>query len=251
MYAFTSVSSGPKSVTLPSGERLPYSIDRREVEHPRITLNPDGTLAVIVPPDTPGHTLVAREEDWIAEEYHEQQAKLLAIREQYEVLEEEFTIWGKSYSLIERTGQYDLSIDAATLRVTSPESKSTEQYLYNKLRQALSVAIKAIASDFCEQINVTYSKLSIRSQRTKWASCSNGDTLNFNLRCAFLPIGHLRYLVAHEVSHLREPDHTEAFWELVDTLVPRYQTYRDELQGFWYAVHHNRQWQRLLSQGPV
>lgn len=245
------MSSVPQSVTLSTGERLPYSIYQRDVEHPRITLNPDGTLEVIVPPETPGHTLVSREEDWITAEYRAQQAELSAIRNRYEVLEEGFTIWGKSYPLVERTGQYNLCINASTVLVTSPETTPTEQYLYNKLREALSVAIETIASDFCEQLETEYSKLSIRTQRTKWASCSNGDTLNFNLRCAFLPIDHLRYLVAHEVSHLREPDHTDEFWEFVGTLVPGYQTYRDELQGFWYAVHHDTQWQRLLSHGPA
>lgn len=240
------MSSSSESLTLSSGEKLPYTVDQRDVENSRITLNPDGTLSVVVPPGTPESTLISQEQEWIEGEYQKQQAELSVVRQEYGLLERGLTLWGKTYTVIKQVGQYDLTINNG-IHVTTPESASTEQYLYNQIRNALFVAVETIASDYCDRINADYANVTIRSQRTKWASCSSGDTLNFNLRCAFLPLTHLRYLVAHEVAHLCESNHSEAFWELVTSLMPEYQSFRNELQGFWYAVHHNDWWKRLLT----
>ena len=154
------MSSSPQSLTLPSGEQLPYTIDKRDVEHPRITLNPNGTLAVVAPPDTPSQTLVSQEKEWIAREYHSQQAKLSAVRQQYGPLENGLTLWGKRHAVIEQVGQYNLDIDGA-IYVTTPESASTTQYLHNQVRNALSVAVKTIAADYCDQLNTGYENLNI------------------------------------------------------------------------------------------
>lgn len=241
------MSTGSQLIKLASGEQVPYSIQQRDVRYPRLTLNPDGTLAVIVPPRTPGHTLVTQQQDWITAEYQAQQSKLTDILDTYGALNEGFTLWGKSHQIHVETGHFDLDTSPDSIVVTVPESHSAFGYLRTKVHQALSVAVETIAKDFCTRIGRSYSKLAIRTQRTKWASCSNGDTLNFNLRCAFLPISHLRYLVAHEVAHLIEPDHNDRFWRLVESLVGECTSLREELQGLWYAVHHNSKWQQLVD----
>lgn len=231
-----------------TGEEVPYSISERDVQYPRITLNPDGTLAVIVPPNTPSHTLVSDQLEWICSEYKTQKQKRTSISETYGPLEDGITLWGQSYQLYERSGDYDIQLGSSRLTVTTPSRKSSISYLRKSLSDALRTAIETIAIDFCQQLDCKYKTLAIRNQRTKWASCSGGDTLNFNLRCTFLPLSHLRYLIAHEVAHLVEPRHNSNLWRLVRMLDGEYESRKSELQGFWYTLHHNHQWKRLLNE---
>lgn len=242
------MSTGLQSVTLPSGKEIPYSISEKDVKNPRLTLNPDGTLFAVVPPKTPVHTLLSEQLDWIASEYEEQQKERKKITKEYGPLDQGATIWGKSYEFLERTGDYDIELSSAGLTIATPVERSPIKYLRRTLRRALRTAIDTIAQDFCEQLGCHFDTLAIRSQRTKWASCSGGDTLNFNFRCAFLPVSHLRYLVAHEVAHLIEPKHNSQFWHLVESLDTDYEAKKSELQGFWYTLHHNSLWRRLLNE---
>lgn len=241
------MSTESQSVTLSTGDKIPYSIDQRDVLYPRLTLKPDGTLVVIVPPETPGHTVVTSEQEWIASKYESQQNELRSILDKYGKITERFTLWGKSYSLHEKTGEHEVEIESNRLILTVPSEYSAMAYFKKKIKQALATAIRTIADNFCQQLNQSYERITIRSQRTKWASCSGQDTLNFNLRCAFLPITHLRYLVAHEVAHLEEPNHSKEFWKVLRLLLPDYEDVKNELQGFWYAVHHNQQWRSFLD----
>lgn len=246
-YRTPTVSTGLQSVKLSSGEHVPYSVQQREVSNPRLSLNPDGTLAVVVPPDTPGHRIVSKEREWIESQYESQQAQLSTLIEEHGNLTEGFILWGRPYELRPANGNYAVSIDGDILSVVTPEGESYLRYLRGKIIDALKTAIRTLANKFCSEIEQEYEKLTVRSQRTKWASCSSGTTLNFNLRCAFLPISHLRYLVAHEVAHLAEKSHNDNFWRLVESIAPRYKSKRADLQGFWYAVHHNALWQNLIE----
>jgi len=73
-------------------------------------------------------------------------------------------------------------------------------------------------------------RISIRAQRSRWGSCSSKKTLSFNVRLALLPIELVEYVVVHEVCHLREMNHSPAFWKLVETAIPDYRKRRAALQ---------------------
>jgi predicted metal-dependent hydrolase len=71
-------------------------------------------------------------------------------------------------------------------------------------------------------IGKPYSDLTIRAQRTRWASCSADGRMSFNWRLLLAPESVLDYVVWHEVCHLRVLDHSPAFWALVERYWPRY-----------------------------
>jgi len=65
-----------------------------------------------------------------------------------------------------------------------------------------------------------YARLTIRGQRTRWASCSSGGAMSFNWRLLLAPPEILDYVVEHEACHLEVMDHGPAFWRLLEARVP-------------------------------
>lgn len=79
--------------------------------------------------------------------------------------------------------------------------------------------------------HLTWASVAIKSQKTRWGSCSRRGNLNFNWRLLLAPPAILDYVVIHELCHLKEHNHAPAFWALVERACP---TYRE-----------NRRWLRL------
>lgn len=70
-----------------------------------------------------------------------------------------------------------------------------------------------------------YSGLTIRGQRTRWASCSAGGAMSFNWRLLLAPAPVLDYVVWHEVCHLEVMDHSPGFWALLAGRCPDYRAH--------------------------
>jgi len=90
--------------------------------------------------------------------------------------------------------------------------------------------VKTKLEYFNQHYGFTYHRISIRNQRSRWGSCSKEGNLNFNYRIIFLPPALADYLIIHELCHLKEFNHSRAFWALVAQTIPHYQTVRRELK---------------------
>jgi len=84
--------------------------------------------------------------------------------------------------------------------------------------------------DATARAGTSYGRLTIRDQRTRWASCSSSGTMSFNWRLLLAPADVLDYVVEHEVAHLEVPDHSPRFWRLVARRLPSYRESRDWLR---------------------
>ncbi len=73
---------------------------------------------------------------------------------------------------------------------------------------------------WCRIMGLTYARLAIRGQRTRWGSCSTRGNINLNWRLLFAPLPVVDYVVVHELCHLRHPDHSADFWALVSRYLP-------------------------------
>ena len=77
---------------------------------------------------------------------------------------------------------------------------------------------------------VTYTRLSIRGQRTRWASCSSNGAMSFNYSLLLAPHEILDYVVEHEVAHLEVPDHSPRFWALLESRSPEWRAREEWLR---------------------
>ena len=89
-------------------------------------------------------------------------------------------------------------------------------------RRAARAEIAPRLDRACAASGDAYSRLTIRGQRTRWASCSPGGAMSFNWRLLLAPEAVLEYVVWHEVCHLQIMDHSPRFWALLSRHCPDY-----------------------------
>jgi predicted metal-dependent hydrolase len=103
--------------------------------------------------------------------------------------------------------------------------------------------ISLLAQSEAAALGVTYSRLTMRNQRSRWGSCSSTRALSFNWRLVLAPHDVLDYVVVHEVCHLVELNHGPAFWRLVEKRRPDYAESKQ-----WLDDHG---WEILAYQPPA
>lgn len=106
---------------------------------------------------------------------------------------------------------------------------TAEEYLKYRL-QALE-RVRNTVRDVNMIYNFGFKKISIKNQKLRWGSCSRNGNLNFNYKVVFLDENELRYLVAHELCHLKEFNHSKRFWDLVAIAVPNYKIVYRQLKN--------------------
>lgn len=108
-----------------------------------------------------------------------------------------------------------------------PQAESVFEAWYKKqARMALTERI----SFFARSHNFKPGKLRISSARTRWGSCSAKGSLSFTWRLMMAPPEAIDYVVLHELCHLKEMNHSKAFWAQVRAIMPDYQAKRKWLK---------------------
>jgi predicted metal-dependent hydrolase len=103
-----------------------------------------------------------------------------------------------------------------------------ERYYRRAARKDIEPRLDAAAA----LAGLSYRDLTIRGQRTRWASCSTTGRMSFNWRLLLAPERVLEYVVWHEVCHLEILDHSPRFWTLLERRWPGYREDRD-----WLSRH--------------
>ena len=80
------------------------------------------------------------------------------------------------------------------------------------------------------QMGISYKRIVIRGQKTRWGSCSHKKNLSFNWKLIMVPEPVIDYVIIHELTHLKEMNHSKRFWELVAQYCPGWQEYKKWLK---------------------
>src|SRR5437868_6854702 len=96
-------------------------------------------------------------------------------------------------------------------------------------RRAVRELVAMLIDEEGPELGVEAQRVQIRDQRSRWGSCSTRGTLSFNWRLVLAPFDVLDYVVVHELCHLREPNHSRRFWNLVEARRPGWRAPRDRL----------------------
>ncbi len=104
--------------------------------------------------------------------------------------------------------------------------------------------LKAMARDWLPRTlaqvaagtGLSYERVQVRAQRTRWGSCSSRGTISLNCCLLFLEADEARYLMTHELCHTRHMNHSKAFWKLVASHEPQYRSYEARLDRAWRVI---------------
>ena len=133
-------------------------------------------------------------------------------------------------SLTERAG-YSLHLNCK-LSETAVGSRLLKGWLREKARSALI----AMLDRKSKQTGFKYQCACIKSQRTRWGSCSAKGIINLNDKLLFLPPELTYYLMIHELCHTRQLNHSPKFWALVAEMEPAYREREAALRQAWRYI---------------
>jgi predicted metal-dependent hydrolase len=102
---------------------------------------------------------------------------------------------------------------------------------YARLKtKALGLA-EARLVHFNKIYKLTYKKVSIRNQKTRWGSCTSNGALSFNYRIVHLTPEQVDYIIVHELCHLAQMNHSIKFWRLVEKTIPEHKRIRATIRN--------------------
>ena len=122
-------------------------------------------------------------------------------------------------------------IEGHLSKIPAPQPKFTQEEIEALARKALAV-IPDRVRHFAPIVGVTYGRITIRTQRSRWGSCSGKGPLNFNCLLMLTPDHVIDYVVVHELCHRLEMNHSARVWAQVERVLP---DYRKSLQ--WLKAH--------------
>lgn len=101
-----------------------------------------------------------------------------------------------------------------------------DRKVLKNLTQQAAERIPERVAHFAARMGVTYGRITIRRQRTRWGSCSAKGNLNFNCLLMLVPPEVLDYVVVHELCHRKQMNHSAAFWAEAERFCPDYKSCR-------------------------
>jgi predicted metal-dependent hydrolase len=103
--------------------------------------------------------------------------------------------------------------------ISTPENQNAiRQAIIWGLRKEAKRILAEKTNYFAEKFNLSYGVIKINSGKSRWGSCSGGKNINYSLFLLLLPEKFIDYVVLHELAHTVEMNHSERFWNLLDTL---------------------------------
>lgn len=144
----------------------------------------------------------------------------------------EITILGKIYKISYSENRPKQTHIAEDKLVVYAKDVNPEMRIKRFLTILLKEEIIHLASDMSKKLGVKFQRISIKEMTSKWGSCSSIGNLSFSLKLIFTTKEVLEYVVAHEICHLKEMNHSPRFWRLVDQLYPNWQQTKSWLKKY-------------------
>ncbi len=102
-------------------------------------------------------------------------------------------------------------------------------------RQAFTALVPWIRS-LSVETGIAFVQTAIRCQKSRWGSCSSSGTISLNQKLLFVDPDLVRYVLIHELCHMREMNHSQRYWNLVGQFYPDYRMARRRLKEAWFQM---------------
>ena len=225
-----------------------YSIrESSRARHVSIKVTLQGAVEIVVPKGfNLDHipAIVQRREDWIRKTILRLQVQKTSLEpEHFETQPTalELRACDETWQVLYSPGEGPLALNQSAPKILALRGSTTEaaacadllrQWLTHKARAKFAPWLRELSFD----IGLPFNRLSIRGQKTRWASCSSKRNVSLNYKLLFLPSNLVHYVFVHELCHTVHMDHSASFWELVGKKLPTYSACRRALREGWRYV---------------
>lgn len=144
---------------------------------------------------------------------------------------DEISVFGKIYKICHENKHKGTRFEGDLLKVGGDKV-----FLHRRVKDFLKKEavdkLAEISIKTAEKIGVKIASVTVKDTKSRWGSCSTKGNINYNWRIVLAPKEVIDYLVCHEVSHLKHPNHSTDFWSTVESLCPSYKDSRN-----WLKTH--------------
>lgn len=213
-----------------------------------IHVSHQGEVEVVVPrgfdqrrvPD-----IIKRRQDWIAKTIHRLEKERLTVPESaVEVLPDQIELksipeeWTVIYHPSQGSHITASSLGSNRLSLQGPTHNidACQQLLQKWLSRKAQTHLVPWLRQVSREVKLSCGNISVRHQKTLWASCSSKKAISLNAKLLFLPPPLVRYVFIHELCHTVHLNHSAQFWALVGEKEPDYKQLDQELRKGWRYV---------------
>lgn len=222
--------------------------ESRRAKHVSIKISLLGEVEVVVPIGYDQQRipeLVKQRDNWIAETVQQLRAERQTVSPLSQetvphqiMLRSQSECWTVRYT---QTADARLRVIATAdhcLQVVGPtqDQDACRQVLRRWLRNYASVHLVPWLEQVSQDVNLPFHRVTVRGQKTRWASCSSRQDISLNYKLLFLPADLVRYVFIHELCHTLQMNHAAPFWTLVEEKEPNYKQLDAELRKAWPYV---------------
>ena len=202
----------------------------------QLTVERDCSLLLTTPPNVSTETLesfVRRKQPWVYRKLAEKELMQTAVRKKTFVQCEGFLYLGRHYRLNLVTEQAEpLKWRNGWFHLRRDARPNARQHFIQWYSERGKPWLWQRVKDFASRLAVEPAGIRVQELGYRWGSCGKGALLYFHWKTMLLPARIAEYVVVHELVHLHEPNHSEAFWLRLERAMPDYET-----RKLWLAEH--------------
>ena len=147
---------------------------------------------------------------------------------------------GKNYLLKIKESKNEgilLSKGTFIVRVSKNTPKKVQVLFKNWLKLHAQKIIEKKSNHHAKKMGVKFDKIIIKDHKERWGSVSKNKSLNINLSILCAPSKIIDYVIIHELCHLKIPDHSPKYWNLLYKMMPDYEAHKEWLSVNWKLLN--------------
>lgn len=224
--------------TVLNGQTITYTLNRSRRRSIGLKIDHQG-LSITIPQQAPLaqiETVLQEKADWITQKLKQWNNKQnLSLQwtadNTYPLFGEPWVISCGKLEEIVMARKTDTMVMHPSIRVLMPQQ--IEKFVMTWYHEQAITCFSVRIDCFAQKLHVAKPVFRLSHAKTSWGSCSSRGVVHLNWRLIQLPIHLIDYVIAHELCHLIEMNHSKAFWELVKRIYPQYLSARMELKKFF------------------
>lgn len=205
---------------------ITYTLVIKQVKSINMRISPKGEIVVSANPFVPLDKIdefVSSKVSWIVEH----QKKVVEKAQRCLLSDKEIMLFGKQLKIKKSAGRYNyVSYDDKYLYVQLKQDADVEKVItqfLNKLCKDVFMDVATLTCNSLKDYQIPFPEVKIRTMKSRWGSCTPArNTITLNKKLIHYPLEFIEYVVLHEFVHFIQPNHSKAFYNIIENYMPDY-----------------------------